>query len=56
MPEVALIGVHDATAVGPVLTGVQVVVVQLFDEVATDAVHEATATLLVFTGVQLVVV
>ena len=54
MPSVP--GVHEATAVGPVLSVSQVVVTQLLVELADEAVHEATGTLVVLFGEQVVVV
>ena len=54
--RVAPEGVQEATGVGPVLTGVQVVATQLLPEPAAAGVHELTAVGPVFTVLQVVVV
>ena len=42
LPEAADTGVHEATGVGPVLTGRQLVLVQEFPKIAAADVQEAT--------------
>lgn len=56
MPELALATVHDATGVGPVVTLLQVVAVQLLPEPAAAAVHDATGVGPVVVEAQVVVV
>ena len=56
LPEVAPEAVHEATGVGPVLTGVQVVATQLLPDPAAAGVHELTAVGPVLTVLQVVVV
>ena len=57
MAEVGVIGVHEATTVGPLtIVVLQVVVVQLLPELALLGVQLATATLVVVFGVGHVVV
>lgn len=56
MPELALAAVQEATPVGPVVTLLQVVAVQLLPEPAAAAVHDATGVGPVVVEAQVVVV
>ena len=56
LPPPADTGVHDATTVGPVVTLLQVVAVQLLPEPAATGVHEDTGVGPVVTLLQVVVV
>jgi hypothetical protein len=53
LPAAATMGAHEATPVGPVVSGAgQVVVVQPLPDVAADAVQVPTATLVVLLVLQ----
>ena len=56
LPAFALIGVHEATGVAGVVTGVQVVATQLLPGPAAAATHELTGVGPVVTVLQFVVV
>jgi hypothetical protein len=56
LPELALAAVQVPTGVGPVVTLLQVVAVQLLPELAVAAVHDATGVGPVVVDAQVVVV